>query len=113
MRRVACRSWPRRAASLIEVMVVLTMMGVLVAMSAPTYRRAVEQARADIAAANLKAVWSAQRLYWLEHGTFATTLTQLDSLLDPAVTASTTFYVYSISSAGTSTFSAAATRTGS
>jgi prepilin-type N-terminal cleavage/methylation domain-containing protein len=101
--------------SLTEVMVVLTMIGVLLAISAPSFHRSVEQSRADVAAANLRAIWSAQRVYWLEYRTYAASLSVLESLdlVDPAVVSATTTYVYAIQSADDSTFSASATRTGS
>ncbi|MBI1917209.1 MAG: prepilin-type cleavage/methylation domain-containing protein [Planctomycetes bacterium] len=96
-----------------EVVLVMTILGVLVALSMPSYGRAVEQSRAEIAAANLRAIWSAQRLYWLEHRTYATTLTDLSPLLDPALTLATSPYTYAISVADATTFTATATRTGS
>ena len=43
----------RRAFSLLEVIIVMTVIGVLMAMTVPHYQRAIEQSRADIAAANL------------------------------------------------------------
>ncbi len=66
-RRSISEPSPRRSRgySLMEMMLVLTIMGVLIAMCAPTYQQAMEQARADVAAANLRAIWSAERLYWL------------------------------------------------
>src|SRR6266542_5014523 len=102
----------RRAASLMEVVIVMTVLAVLIALSVPSCRRAVEQSRAEIAAANLRAVWSAQRLYWLEHRTYATSLADLGPLLDPAIM-SASAYVYAISAADGTTFTATATRTGS
>ena len=112
LRQPACR---RRGMSLMEVMLVLTVMGILVTMSAPTFHRSLEQAHADIAGANLRAIWTAQRLYWLEHRRYADDLSELVSLglLDPAILSVTTRYVYAVSSAGESDFCAAATRSGS
>lgn len=105
----------RRGWSLVEVTVVVMLMSILIAMSMPTFNVALEQSKADIAAANLRAIWTAQRLYWLENHAYSTSLSQLNTLglLDPAVVSSTTPYVYGIQSADTSTFTAAATRTGS
>jgi prepilin-type N-terminal cleavage/methylation domain-containing protein len=79
-----CRG--RFAFSLVEVMIVLVVIGAMIAMSAPSYRRTVEQSRADIAAANLRAIWSAERVYWLEYHAYAN-VTQLQDLklLDPEV----------------------------
>ena len=66
-----------RGFSLVEVMVVLTVIGVLIALSVPSYQRAVEQARADVAVANLRAIWSAERLFWIEHHPYTADLSAL------------------------------------
>ncbi len=96
-------------------MVVLVVMGILVAMAAPSFRRALEQSRADLAGANLRAIWSAERLYWLESHAYTDDLNQLQSLqlLDPAVVSAATVYVYAVTAADNNTFTATATRTGS
>ena len=106
---------PRRGWSLLEVMVAMTVMGILFAMATPSFARSLQQSRADIAGANLRAIWSAQRLYWLEYRTYAANLSTLESmgLLDPTIVSATTVYVYAIQSAGSNTFTATATRTGS
>ncbi len=105
----------RRGVSLMEVMVVLVVIGVLISMSAPTFSRSIEQSWADIAGANLRAIWSAQRLYWLENRTYTSDLSELESLglIDPTIVAGTSRYNYAISAAAAGTFTAAATRTGS
>ena len=56
-------------------------------MSVPTVARTMEQAHADLAGANLKAVWNAQRFYWLEHRTYAADWAALEAagLLDTAM----------------------------
>jgi type IV pilus assembly protein PilE len=98
-----------------EVVLVLTVMGILISMAAPSFRRSMEQSRADIAGANLRAIWGAERLYWLENRTYTNDLSELESLglLDPTIVAASTRYVYAIPSADASTFTATATRTGS
>ena len=105
----------RRGFSLVELMVVCTVMVILISMAAPSFRRSMEQSRADIAGANLRAIWTAQRLYWLEERTYTADLSVLESLdlLDPTIVAATTRYVYAISAADDSTFLATATRSGS
>ena len=116
------RSWssepgprPRCGWTLLEVLGVVTMMGVLMSLSAPSFMRGLEQSRADIAGANLRAIWSAERVYWLDYHTYTADLAQLQSLglLDPSIASATTVYVYAIQSATSSTFTATATRTGS
>lgn len=59
------------AFTLVEVMVVLIVIGVLTSFCIPSFQRAMEQSRADIAVANLRAIWAAQRLYWLENHCYA------------------------------------------
>jgi Tfp pilus assembly protein PilE len=98
-----------------EVMIVLTIMGVLIAMSVPTFQQALEQSRADVAGANLRAIWSAERFYWLDNQSYSTDLNQLQSLglIDPTVVAATTVYVYAVAAADSNSFTATATRAGS
>jgi prepilin-type N-terminal cleavage/methylation domain-containing protein len=102
----------RRAFSLVELMVAATLMAVLISMAVPSFQRAVNQSRADIAGANLRAIWSAQRCYWLDNRTYSADLSQLESagLLDPSIAAATTYYIYAIPSADANTFVATATR---
>jgi general secretion pathway protein G len=77
----------RRGFTLTELMVVMAIIGVMAAVSAPSYQRAIEQSRADIAVANLRAIWAAERLYWLEYHKYSDDLTQLRDLglLDPEI----------------------------
>jgi type IV pilus assembly protein PilE len=104
----------RRGWSLVEVVVALTVVSVLITFAAPSFRRTMEQSRADIAAANLRAIWSAQRLYWLDYRTYTNDLTELEALglLDPTL-GSATNYLYAITAADSASFTATATRTGS
>lgn len=101
-----------RGITLIEVLTVAVLLGILFAMSAPSFVNTVEQAHADIAGANLQAIWSAERFYWLENRTYTTNLAALEAqgLLDPAIVAGTSRYGYSIASADDASFSAVATR---
>jgi prepilin-type N-terminal cleavage/methylation domain-containing protein len=103
----------RRGYSLLEVTVVITLMGVILAMTVPSFQRSVETAKADIAVANLRAIWAAERFYWLEYRAYTGDLAQLTALglLDPEMTAGTAPYVYSVSaSADGSAFTATAAR---
>ena len=104
-----------RGLSLVEMLVALTIIGVLTSMALPSFQRAVDQSRADIAGANLRAIWSAERVYWLDNRAYTSNLSQLESLglLDPTIVSASTFYVYAIPSADSSSFTATATRTGS
>jgi Tfp pilus assembly protein PilE len=98
-----------------EVMIVVAIIAVLVSLSAPTFTRSMEQSHADIAGARLRAIWAAQRLYWLENRTYSTDLATLGSLglLDPSFLSGGGRYTYSIVAADNDSFTAAAIRTGS
>jgi type II secretory pathway pseudopilin PulG len=102
-------------------MVVLAITGVLAAMAVPSYCRSVEQSRADMAAASLRSIWAAQRLYRMDHGHYAASIQELEAAdlldggLDPdgdPATASAPFN-YIVSVAGVDSFIAEAQRTGS
>lgn len=105
----------RSGISLVELLVAVTLIGIMTAMAVPSFRRAVDQSRADIATANLRAIWSAERCYWLEYRSYTSDLALLRSLglLDPTIVTSSTFYTYSIPAAETSSFTATASRIGS
>jgi len=100
--------------TLTELMVTVAVIGVLIGMSAPYFGRTLEQSRADFAVANLRAIWAAQRLYWLENHAYTAdwptlrTLKLLDPLLDP--TTPTGEYTYTITLGGSDTLEAKATR---
>lgn len=85
---------------------VMTIMGVLIAIPAPMFGRAVEQSRLDFAAANLRAIWGAERYFFLEHGRFGTLAELgsdadgLDPLVDPSLAAGGSYYRYTIDVAG-------------
>ena len=105
----------RRGVSLMEVMVVLTVTCILLSLAAPSFRRSMEQSRADIAGANLRAIWTAERVHWLEYHTYTSDLSALASagLLDPTIVAAADPYRYEIPSADSECFTAQATRSGS
>ncbi len=93
--RAASRTW-KRGFTLVELMVVMVVLGVLVSMGIPRFQQSLEQSRADVAGANLRAIWSAQRLYWLENRTYAPDLPTLlaANLIDPSLTTATVPYTY-------------------
>ncbi len=101
--------------SLIEMIVTLLVLGVLLSMGIPQFAQSLEQSRANVAGANLRAIWSAQRLYWLENRTYSPDLNTLltANLIDPSLTTATAPYTYAVSGWSSSTFTATATRTGS
>lgn len=94
-------------------MVVVTITAVITALAVPSFQRSVETAKADIAIANLRAVWAAERFYWLEYRAYTSDLSRLTTLglLDPELIHGGTPYEYSVSvSPDGSTFEATAAR---
>jgi prepilin-type N-terminal cleavage/methylation domain-containing protein len=110
------RHLPRRSGfTLMELIVALVIMSVLLAMGVPRFTLCLEQSRAHVAGANLRAIWSAQRLYWLQNPNrmYAPDLPTLANLIDPSLATATAPYVYSVSvPTDGSTFTATATRAG-
>jgi prepilin-type N-terminal cleavage/methylation domain-containing protein len=104
-----------RGYTLIEMLVALIVTGVLLSIGVPKFQQSLEQSRADVAGANLRAIWAAQRLYWLENRSYAPDLNTLLSanLIDPSLPTTTTPYSYVIASSSESWFTGTATRGGS
>ena len=50
-----------RGNTLIEVILTMTIIGILIATSVPSFHRLLEKSRADLSGANLRAIWSAER----------------------------------------------------
>ncbi|HMF37878.1 MAG TPA: prepilin-type N-terminal cleavage/methylation domain-containing protein [Isosphaeraceae bacterium] len=101
----------RRAYTLVEMSVVLIIMGIFITLAMPRFSRSVESARADVAGANLRAIWTAERIYWLDNRTYTTSLDVLVNLnlLDPSITSNTS-YTYLVTAADVATFTATAQR---
>lgn len=99
----------RRAYTLIEAIVVLVLMAIVVSMGVPRFSRSLEQARADAAAATLRAVWTGERLYWLEHRQYTDLNTLASQNLVDLSACSGVFYAYSAAS-GADEFVATAER---
>ena len=101
--------------SLIEMLIAMVVFATLISMGIPHFQQSLEQSRADMAGANLRAIWSAQRLYWLENRTYSPDLPTLLSanLIDPSLTTTTSPYTYQMASSSSTWFTATATRTGS
>lgn len=106
----------RKAFTIAELSIALTIMGLLVAMAIPIFTQAMEQARLDTASRQLMNIWSAQRVYWLSSRSFADDLAVLyaddlisSKILDASVSDDLA-YAYSVDSASASAFSASARR---
>src|SRR5271165_3169857 len=97
--------------TLVEMIVVLVVVGVMTSFGIPQFSRALEQSRADVAGANLRAIWTAERIYWLDNRTYTTSLSVLVSLnlLDPSIP-SDPYYTYLVPAADVATFTATAQR---
>jgi prepilin-type N-terminal cleavage/methylation domain-containing protein len=112
-RRLACCR--RRGYSLVEMMVAMTILGVLFSMGIPRFQNSLEQSLADVAGANLRSIWSGQRLYWLENRTYSPDIQTLVScnLIDPSLVAPKATYTYEVTGSSDQWFTATATRVGS
>jgi type II secretory pathway pseudopilin PulG len=97
------------------MLIAMVVFATLISMVIPHFQQSLEQSRADIAGANLRSIWSAQRLYWLENRTYSPDLPTLLSanLIDPSLTTSTSPYTYQIASSSSTWFTATAARSGS
>jgi len=98
-----------------EVMMVVIIIGVFVFGLTGSYAVAAEQARVDQAAATLHSVWIAQRLYKLEHGTFAPDLATLADAhyLERGLDDVSEPFTYAIVSADSDEFTVQCVRNGS
>jgi type II secretory pathway pseudopilin PulG len=114
----------------VELLIVLLLVSILASMGIPRFTRSLEQSRVDIAAANLRSIWTAQRLYWLKHRTYASSLASLvsdpgnstqlvsdnpdgENFLDPNVNPPNATYVCAVTFASAADFTATATRANS
>ncbi len=105
----------RRAFTLVELMIVLTVMAVMMSFAAPTFHKTIIQANADAAASTLRSIWTAQRLYWIENRTYSSDLATLEQagLVDPTVLSTVNGYTFAVTAASTEGFTISATLTGS
>jgi type II secretory pathway pseudopilin PulG len=95
-------------------------MALLASIGVPRFVHSLEQTRVDMAATNLRAIWTAQRLYWLKHQHYAGSLASLindtdtENFLDPSlVSSSNTTYRCQVTAFSPTDFTATATRSGS
>jgi prepilin-type N-terminal cleavage/methylation domain-containing protein len=92
----------RKGFTLIEVLIVVIILGVLATIAIPQFTKVTKRARLAEAWTNLAAIRTAQAIYYMEHGNYTTTLSQLD-----VDTSSSTNFNYA--STGTATFNITAT----
>jgi len=89
--------------SLMEVMIVVVIIGILAALAYPTLEKYLKIARQTEAKTNLSAIYTAQKIYFTLHQSYAEDINELDLSLaqgDP--------YIFTIQEASTSTFKAQA-----
>lgn len=67
----------RRGFTLIELMLVVTIIGLLATIAVPEFDSYVMRAKRTEAVAGLEALWTAQRDYYAEHGVYAASFKQL------------------------------------
>ena len=93
---------------LIEIIVTMTILGVLLSFTAPSVLRTVEQSHADLAGAGLRMIHSAQRFYWLENRVYANDLQLLldDDLIDEQLNTGMTRYEFAITAGNADGFTA-------
>lgn len=105
--------------TLTEILIAVTIICILVTMSTPIYSKALEQARLDTAARELKTIWTAQRVYWLDNRSYAENLITLQNLdlisskLALSQESVSSFYVFEIGNADEEAFTAVARRNAS
>lgn len=112
-RRITSFTVTRRAFTIVEALVAVTILAVLLTLAVPRMRQASEQMRLDAAALRLKSIWSAQRVHWLEHGSFAISVEALmnEGLLDNLIGAGNDgSWNFAIGSMSEGNFVATATR---
>ena len=89
--------------SLMEVMIVVVIIGILAALAYPNLEKYLKRARQTEAKTNLSAIYTAQKIYFTLHQSYADDINELDLSLvqgDP--------YIFTIQEASTSTFKAQA-----
>ena len=88
--------------SLMEVMIVVVIIGILAALAYPTLEKYLKRARQTEAKTNLSAIYTAQKIYFTLHQSYAEDINELDLSLAQGL------YTFTIQEASTSTFKAQA-----
>ncbi|MCL5875816.1 MAG: prepilin-type N-terminal cleavage/methylation domain-containing protein [Candidatus Dependentiae bacterium] len=70
----------KKGFSLIELMVVVAIIGLLSMIAVPSFGRYLAKAKRAEAYLNLNSIYSAEKAYWAEHGTYSKTLMGENSL---------------------------------
>ena len=104
-----------RGTSLVELLIVVSLLGLLAQSAVPGFRLAFETRRVDEAESMLQCLWKAERMHWLEHGHFTKDMQDLvaQRLLDRAALVRTGPFRYVVLQADSHGFAAEAVRIGS
>jgi len=111
----------RAGYTLIEMLVVCTILGILISYGVPQFQKSFELSRIDMATAHLESVWTAERIYKAQNGAFANSISLLQNYLDASFatssctssscsSSSSCDFCFSIASASDTAFTANATR---
>lgn len=99
--------------SLIELLMVVVIVGALASLAAPGFSKSLERAKVKDAETVLAAIYTAEKIYRLDQGTFGTGPNLSDAannyMSDPNTSAD---WSYDIGALSASTFTATATRSG-
>ena len=87
--------------SLMEVMIVVVIIGILAALAYPNLEKYLKRARQTEAKTNLSAIYTAQKIYFTLHQSYAEDINELDLSLVQG-----DLYTFTIQEASTSTFKA-------
>jgi len=71
--------------TLIELLVVVIIVGILAAIALPQYQKAILRSKFAGLLVSIEAIRKAQQLYYLQHGSYATSLEDLEILVDGTV----------------------------
>ena len=88
--------------SLMEVMIVVVIIGILAALAYPNLEKYLKRARQTEAKTNLSAIYTAQKIYFTLHQSYAEDINELELSLAQGL------YTFTVQEASTSTFKAQA-----
>jgi type IV pilus assembly protein PilE len=109
------RTLRQRGTTLAEILMVVTIMGLVFSAGVPRLSAGFETGRADLAAGALRGLWNAERMYWLEYRTYTSDIDALigHKFIDQALKNATEPYTFTITAAAEETFTIEAERIGS
>lgn len=105
--RVSCLSGKNPGFTLVELLITMTIIGILAAVCIPAYYNYVKSARTSTAQQNLLDVKTAQEMYYALYNSYASSMSSstFSSMLNFNASDST-YFVYSITAADTTSFTA-------